>query len=217
MSLARRLERLRPALSAKELFLIALEQYKNGPRVDVDLGGLTPTQHREYMDYARLVVGFNLTAGTFLPLIGWRAECLNHDLDRAAVIAEAAQQMQEKEGTRARVPPGNWRQLTSDISVQDFLRGLEREQRDLMREQADSLWLELDAMRQLRDEATDLLGEDPAQPATAEAGEQARAAVESLRQRLGLKRRPLPNPAVVRQYREYLQAVAGTGDLELPR
>jgi hypothetical protein len=169
------------------------------------------------MDYARLVVGFNLTASTFYPLFSWRVDCLSHVLDRAEVLIEAAQQLEEKERLPPAGPPRNWRRLKREISVPEFLRGLAREEQESVAPEADGLWLELDALRRLQEEAIEQIGEDPAQPATAAAGESAWKAVDGLRQRLGFKKAPPPDPEVLRQFREYMDAVSGADDLEIPR
>jgi len=216
-ALARRLERLRPALSVKERFLMALDQYKNGSRFAVDLSDLSPAQHDEYMGYARLVVAFNLMGGTFLPLVSWRAGCLAGDLNSVANLEEAACELERAAGLPLQKPPKYWRKHKGEIAVSAFLRGLADEQRAFLTREADRLWLELEAVRELHEEALSQIGEDPAQPATASAAAEASLAVSELRARLGLKKAPRPDAAITRQYSEYMSAIGGADDLELPR
>jgi len=214
VSLMKRLERLEPALSVRERFLIALRDYQEGKATDPNVTRLEQADRPEYDRYARLVIASNERLGGFAWMLKQQAAWNEHDLDIVVVLEAAALQLEEQESLPREEPTKRWRKR-QEVTVPFFLRGTALELREMVLARVDDALQNLGAIEAVWSEAEDELGADPVHPEVRGRLADCRKALLDLRQRAGTKKRVLGPPAeMVESMRQQLRDAAG---LEAPR
>lgn len=207
MTNLKRLERLMPVLSARETFLLALAQYREGRQVEVDGRHLSRLEAEDYRSRCRLVIALNEVLETLFNSVRWRAEWLGFDLERREGLAEAAMLIEEAEGLPPGETPRDWRR-EGELTAPAFLRGLAKDTKESVAAELDGLSGWLAAAREVRREVAEVIGDEALHVHTEGLLEGAEAAVADLRQRLGLKRPARPRETLVTQLREAVEAHA---------
>jgi hypothetical protein len=195
--LASRLNRLTPALTAKERAILILRAQSQGVDPDPDILRTMPAEQRhEYDRYVGLdyVTNFELNALGFA--ITRTVELLQHEHERLALLELAASTLETDYGEK--VDPAavrHWRKQKT-ISVPLFLRGLFDELRVMMLQNADQCWREMRALEIVWAEVGDEFdGVDPVHPDLRSRLSETREALGALMEQLaGPKKRKRPEP-----------------------
>lgn len=218
MTLARQLQRLVPALSVRERFLVALREYKADQGITVNISDLTPVQREQYQEYARYCVAINNILGSHAELYERQAGFLNDHIERQIRILESsAAELEEELGIPREEM--SWRRIRSkeNLSVPAYLRGLAFQLRSQLVLEVDGLWQMVRAIETVWLEAEEELGEDPVHTSVREHAFRAKELLSAARSRLGIKKRPPePTAELVEQAREIVRKSARLQVLQDP-
>jgi hypothetical protein len=212
LTLLKRLERLTPALSVRERFLMALTEYKAGVRPAVDLHDLSPAERDEWHSYTGSVSGINFLLSVLAPLVERRVQWLECDLARIDVIDENADELEGRYNEPRVDLPRNWRKL-KEVTAPGVLRALAREQRDDVARAATGLLEELEAAQAVAGEVAQAVGEGVLRSEIESEVRRAEEAVGGLRSQLGLSRPPRLNAAFTEQFRQVVAGMAGAEEV----
>jgi hypothetical protein len=212
VTMLKRLERLTPALSVKERFLMALDEYRAGRPPAVDLGDLTPAELEEWHAYSGPVMGVNLLLSALAPVVEGRVRWLERDLARIDTIDEVAEELERRYNQPRVELPRNWRKL-NEVTAPGVLRALAREQREEVGRAATHLLQELEAARAVGREVADAVGYEVLRAEAEDQVRRVRAAVGALRSGLGLTKPPRPNAEFTEHFRQVVAAIAGAEEV----
>jgi hypothetical protein len=212
VTMLKRLERLTPALSVKERFLMALEEYRAGRPPAVDLGDLSPAELEEWHAYSGPVMGVNLLLSALAPVVEGRVDWLESDLARIDAIDEVAEELERRYDEPRVELPRNWRKLR-EVTAPAVLRALAREQREEVGQSATELLQELEAARAVGAEVAKVVGREIVRTEAEDQVKRVDEAVRGLRSRLGLTRPPRPNAAFTEHFRQVVAALAGAEEV----
>lgn len=191
MTLAGRLERLVPALSVRERFLVALREYKSDQKVSVNTADLPAGPKSEYQDYARFVVALNNILSHYADVYAHQARFLQEHVEiQLEILNNAASLLEEKEGLPKEEV--SWRTFRSgkEVTVPTYLRGLSFRLREQLLIELGWVWQGLRAIELVWLEAEQELGEDPIHPTSRDLLTNAKELVAASRSRLGARRKP---------------------------
>jgi hypothetical protein len=204
----KRLERLAPALSVKERFLMALDEYRASRQPAVDLRDLSPAELEEWHAYTGPVMGVNLLLSALAPVVEARVRWLELDLARIDAIDEVAEELERRYDEPRVELPRNWRKLR-EVTAPAVLRALAREQREALAQAATELLQELEAAQAVGVELAKAVGQEIVRTVAEDEVRSVHEAVRALRSRLGLTRPPRPNAAFTEHFRQVVAALAG--------
>lgn len=194
--LTARLDKLAPALSAKERAVLALRRHTAGLEPDPELTRSMPReQARQYDRYAGLAYVANAELGALCRVITTNVEMLEFQEEQISLLGQAATQLEEQWPDDVRANPVRGWRKRSHTTVPEFLRGLEAEMRQelhgalLLRHKElralESVWAEI---------AAEFDGEDVAHPDLRRQANQTMDRIRQLARKTGKRAKTLPEP-----------------------
>lgn len=165
-TLAARLSRLTPALTAKERAALVLRAQAAGEQVDPEVRRIAdPDQRRAFDRLMGLGYVINRELGAVCQIIESHVDALDSVLYPLRLLNQAAGLLEEAEGAaKPANDDRNWRRK-GDTTVPEFLRGVAEELRvETLRDLA-SIWRQVRALELVWDElASEFGGVDPVHP-----------------------------------------------------
>jgi hypothetical protein len=221
VSLATRLAKLSPVLSARERAILVIRAEVAGEDPDPDLRQLMPRE--QVGEFNRLIAIYyiaNAELGTVVRSLTNQAYLLNQwsvtPYTLGVAAAEASRQFDEPLSTKSL---RNWRKRT-DINLTCLLQGLEQECRDGLAIAALARWREARALETVWAEMADELdGEEIIHPNRRQELEQVKSDLRLIIEKSQGRKRRLPEPdeATLEHYRDLVEGVLRTFHLlEVP-
>jgi len=207
MTLAARLSRLTPALSGKQRALLVIRAHLDGREPDPDLFAPLPAeQRREYDYYIALLYTSNTTLGVLLQSLIWIVDALERDLEQYAMLTQASRLVEEAlEETPDPDLARRWKSR-SNVTLPEFLRGLERDIKTGGLKRLLLLWQELRGLELVWAEITgECDGDDLRRPDLVEQATTLRSRLFELIQNASpkhAKKLPEPNEEALRGIRD---------------
>jgi len=189
MSIATRLTRLAPSLTARERVVLVIRAHNAGQDPDPDVLNVPQQQRAEYDRYIALCIAANNELGLvlhFLMIVAADMESRAGDVENLRAAASA---LAEENGLELpRRLTRNWR-YKQDLNAVEFLVGLSDDIKAVLLERVELRWQELQAVEYVaREIAAKFDGEDPRASELLEDARQAEQALRQLAQRLGRSR-----------------------------
>jgi len=191
--LTARLDKLAPALTAKERAILMLRRHTAGLEPDPELLRSMPKeQAREYDRYAGLAYVANAHLGSLLRVIHMQVDSLEFHRDQLANLDEAAGRLESELPDEVQANPVRGWRKREKVSVPEFLRGLALEMRTNLQEALVLRWQELRALEIVWNEiAAEFDGEDTLHPELRREANDTGAKIKAL---AGKKAKSLPGP-----------------------
>ena len=210
-TLASRLGRLTPVLSAKERAILTIRSELAGIEPDPNLQWTMPREQRnEFNPHIALYYIANAELGTIVLSILLQAEALRRTSPAAKILADAASTAAEDLGEELDKDKVRSRHKKERVTLPVFLSGLSGEIEDIHRENALTCWKELGAIEAVWSEIADHFdGEDVIKADRHEQATEAKAVLRSIIETGSKTSRRLPQPEAeqVEEYRRHVEAI----------
>ena len=148
--MASRLTRLAPGLTAKQRAMMTVRAYVSDAPQDPDIGRSMPAEQREEYDYyIALLYTANSPLAVLSRALAGMVDALTYDREHLSVLGEAASMLEETCGDEAKAKSVRGWRKRQNVTVPEFLRGLEHEVRQSLLEQTLLFWRQLRALEVL--------------------------------------------------------------------
>jgi hypothetical protein len=165
MSIATRLSRLAPSLTARERVVLVIRARNAGQEPDPEVLQMPESQRREYDQFVALCIATNVELGALLHIIQVRALTIERSLYPMRICLDAAAMVEAEAGIGPQPADRHWRKQ-AHVDSASFFRGVAEEQRHWLLNDALERWQELKAVEVAGEEiAAQFDGENPLAPA----------------------------------------------------
>ena len=194
MSIATRLSRLAPSLTARERVVLVIRARNAGQEPDPEVLRIPEDQRREYDRFVALCIAANVELGAIIHAIWLQALGLERGMYPGRINLEAAALVEADAGIGPQPASRYWRRQ-AQVDSASFFRGVAAEQRHWLLDDALDRWRELKAVESVWHEvAAQFDGEDPLGPEVREKAHETDALLKKLVAELAGKERKAPQP-----------------------
>jgi hypothetical protein len=164
MSIAARLTRLAPSLTARERVVLVIRARNAGQESDPEVLRMPEGQRREYDRFVALCIAANVELGALFHIIQANALTIERSLYPMRICLDAATQVEEDAGIGPQPANRHWHRQ-ANVDSASFFRGIAEEQRYWLLNDALARWQELKAVEVVVQEiAAQFDGENPLSP-----------------------------------------------------